>query len=58
MQPDESNNRVYADFIKNIPKNIIENIPKNIIENIPKNLPKDLGSLRCYLGVGLEFFKR
>ncbi|EQL46975.1 hypothetical protein N403_08645 [Helicobacter pylori FD430] len=45
MQPDESNNRVYADFIKNI--------PKNIIENIPKNLPKDLGSLRCYLGVGL-----
>ncbi|WP_162979974.1 hypothetical protein [Helicobacter pylori] len=37
MQPDESNNRVYADFIKNI--------PKNIIENIPKNLPKDLGSL-------------
>ncbi|WP_441756831.1 hypothetical protein [Helicobacter pylori] len=45
MQPDESNNRVYADFIKNI--------PKNIIENIPKNIPKDLGSLRCYLGVGL-----
>ncbi|WP_238699607.1 hypothetical protein [Helicobacter pylori] len=45
MQPDESNNRIYADFIKNI--------PKNIIENIPKNLPKDLGSLRCYLGVGL-----
>ncbi|EQL72927.1 hypothetical protein N409_06675 [Helicobacter pylori FD719] len=45
MQPDESNNRVYADFIKNI--------PKNIIENIPKNLPKDLGSLRCSLGVGL-----
>ncbi|AEN16979.1 hypothetical protein HPSNT_04145 [Helicobacter pylori SNT49] len=45
MQPDESNNRVYADFIKNI--------PKNIIENIPKNLPKDLGSLCCYLGVGL-----
>ncbi|GAA8139948.1 hypothetical protein ACOWMU_07605 [Helicobacter pylori] len=45
MQPDESNNRVYADFIKNI--------PKNIIENIPKNLPKDLGSLRGYLGVGL-----
>ncbi|EKE91489.1 hypothetical protein RGC53_02485 [Helicobacter pylori] len=45
MQPDESNNRVYADFIKNI--------PKNIIENIPKNLPKDLGSLRYYLGVGL-----
>ncbi|MGL2581760.1 hypothetical protein ACQJ5D_07300 [Helicobacter pylori] len=44
MQPDESNNRVYADFIKNIPK---------IIENIPKNLPKDLGSLRGYLGVGL-----
>ncbi|GAA7192171.1 hypothetical protein HpNP124_02890 [Helicobacter pylori] len=50
MQPDESNNRVYADFIKNI--------PKNIIENIPKNLPKDLGSLRYYLGVRLEFFKR
>ncbi|GAA7436494.1 hypothetical protein Yangon188_10830 [Helicobacter pylori] len=50
MQPDESNNRVYADFIKNI--------PKNIIENIPKNLPKDLGSLRGYLGVGLWFFKR
>ncbi|MDZ5336203.1 hypothetical protein RGC61_03860 [Helicobacter pylori] len=45
MQPNESNNRVYADFIKNI--------PKNIIENIPKNLPKDLGSLRYYLGVGL-----
>ncbi|WP_240444029.1 hypothetical protein [Helicobacter pylori] len=45
MQPDESNNRVYVDFIKNI--------PKNIIENIPKNLPKDLGSLRGYLGVGL-----
>ncbi|MFB1309558.1 hypothetical protein ACEWYA_03025 [Helicobacter pylori] len=45
MQPDESNNRVYADFIKNI--------PKNIIENILKNLPKDLGSLRGYLGVGL-----
>ncbi|MFA4809236.1 hypothetical protein [Helicobacter pylori] len=45
MQPDESNNRVYADFIKNI--------PKNIIENIPKNIPKDLGSLRYYLGVGL-----
>ncbi|WRD52339.1 hypothetical protein E5K41_02625 [Helicobacter pylori] len=45
MQPDESNNRVYADFIKNI--------PKNIIENIPKNLPKDLGGLRGYLGVGL-----
>ncbi|MGL2451122.1 hypothetical protein [Helicobacter pylori] len=45
MQPDESNNRVYADFIKNI--------PKNIIENISKNLPKDLGSLRGYLGVGL-----
>ncbi|EIE29594.1 hypothetical protein [Helicobacter pylori] len=45
MQPDESNNRVYADFIKNI--------PKNIIENIPKNLPKDLDSLRYYLGVGL-----
>ncbi|MGN8296323.1 hypothetical protein ACR9JP_03605 [Helicobacter pylori] len=43
MQPDESNNRVYADFIKNI--------PKNIIENIPKNIPKDLGSLRGYLGV-------
>ncbi|WP_367703029.1 hypothetical protein [Helicobacter pylori] len=41
MQPDESNNRVYADFIKNIPKNIIENIPK------------DLDSLRGYLGVGL-----
>ncbi|GAA8947128.1 hypothetical protein HpSLK40_12500 [Helicobacter pylori] len=45
MQPDENNNRVYVDFIKNI--------PKNIIENIPKNLPKDLGSLRGYLGVGL-----
>ncbi|MFS7886736.1 hypothetical protein ACMAV8_03220 [Helicobacter pylori] len=45
MQPDESNNRVYADFIKNI--------PKNIIENIPKNLPKDLDSLRGGLGVGL-----
>ncbi|GAA9463500.1 hypothetical protein BTM444_05780 [Helicobacter pylori] len=45
MQPDESNNRVYADFIKNI--------PKNIIEDIPKNLPKDLGSLRGYLGVRL-----
>ncbi|MFP6063742.1 hypothetical protein ACLF9U_01335 [Helicobacter pylori] len=45
MQPDESNNRVYAGFIKNI--------PKNIIENIPKNLPKDLGSLRGDLGVGL-----
>ncbi|MGL2851989.1 hypothetical protein ACQKAP_01695 [Helicobacter pylori] len=45
MQPDESNNRVYADFIKNI--------PKNIIENIPKNLPKDLGSLRGGLGVRL-----
>ncbi|WP_223823339.1 hypothetical protein [Helicobacter pylori] len=45
MQPDESNNKVYADFIKNI--------PKNTIENIPKNLPKDLGSLRGYLGVGL-----
>ncbi|MFP6026859.1 hypothetical protein ACLGBD_04470 [Helicobacter pylori] len=45
MQPDESNNRVYADFIKNI--------PKNIIENSPKNLPKDLGSLRGDLGVGL-----
>ncbi|WP_241889702.1 hypothetical protein [Helicobacter pylori] len=45
MQPDESNNKVYADFIKNI--------PKNIIENIPKNLPKDLGSLRGDLGVRL-----
>ncbi|WP_240444428.1 hypothetical protein [Helicobacter pylori] len=45
MQPDESNNRVYADFIKNI--------PKNIIENIPKNLPKDLGSLRGGLVVRL-----
>ncbi|GAA7506687.1 hypothetical protein MMM109_16070 [Helicobacter pylori] len=45
MQPDESNNRVYADFIKNI--------PKNIIENIPKNLPKDLDSFCCSLGVGL-----
>ncbi|GAA8854502.1 hypothetical protein BTM165_13850 [Helicobacter pylori] len=45
MQPDESNNRVYVDFIKNI--------PKNIIENIPKNIPKDLDSLRCYLGVRL-----
>ncbi|EJB81886.1 hypothetical protein HPHPP41_0867 [Helicobacter pylori Hp P-41] len=43
MQPNESNNKVYADFIKNI--------PKNIIENIPKNLPKDLGGLRYYLGV-------
>ncbi|GAA8518897.1 hypothetical protein HpDR58_07870 [Helicobacter pylori] len=43
MQPDESNNKVYADFIKNI--------PKNIIENIPKNLPKDLGGLHYYLGV-------
>ncbi|MGL2578161.1 hypothetical protein ACQJ6A_03435 [Helicobacter pylori] len=51
MQPNESNNKVYADFIKNIPKNIIENIPKNIIENIPKNLPKDLDGLRYYLGV-------
>ncbi|WP_367739407.1 hypothetical protein [Helicobacter pylori] len=50
MQPDESNNRVYADFIKNI--------PKNIIENIPKNLPKDLDGLRGDLGVRLEFFKR
>ncbi|GAA8721671.1 hypothetical protein HpDR94b_09810 [Helicobacter pylori] len=45
MQPNESNNKVYADFIKNI--------PKNIIENIPKNLPKDLGGLRYYLGVRL-----
>ncbi|GAA7750417.1 hypothetical protein HpCOL17_03370 [Helicobacter pylori] len=45
MQPDESNNKVYADFIKNI--------PKNIIENIPKNLPKDLDSLRYYFGVRL-----
>ncbi|EJB65221.1 hypothetical protein HPHPH19_1158 [Helicobacter pylori Hp H-19] len=45
MQPNESNNKVYADFIKNI--------PKNIIENIPKNLPKDLDSLRYYLGVRL-----
>ncbi|EKE80380.1 hypothetical protein OUS_1219 [Helicobacter pylori R056a] len=45
MQPDESNNRVYADFIKNI--------PKNIIENIPKNISKDLGSLRGDLGVRL-----
>ncbi|WP_258219568.1 hypothetical protein [Helicobacter pylori] len=45
MQPDESNNRVYADFIKNI--------PKNIIENIPKNLSKDLDGLRGYLGVRL-----
>ncbi|GAA8207356.1 hypothetical protein HpDR22_03420 [Helicobacter pylori] len=45
MQPNESNNKVYADFIKNI--------PKNIIENIPKNLPKDLDSLRGYLGVRL-----
>ncbi|GAA6926534.1 hypothetical protein CHC165_09720 [Helicobacter pylori] len=45
MQPDESNNRVYADFIKNI--------PKNIIENIPKNLPKDLDGLRGGLGVRL-----
>ncbi|GHQ81163.1 hypothetical protein JP0078_05760 [Helicobacter pylori] len=53
MQPDESNNRVYADFIKNIPKNIIENIPKNIIENIPKNIPKDLDGFGYYLGVRL-----
>ncbi|GHQ63642.1 hypothetical protein VN0390_10840 [Helicobacter pylori] len=57
MQPDESNNKVYADFIKNIPKNIIENIPKNIpkniIENIPKNIPKDLGVFCCHLGVRL-----
>ncbi|MGL2765616.1 hypothetical protein ACQJ80_05430 [Helicobacter pylori] len=57
MQPNESNNKVYADFIKNIPKNITENIPKNlpknITENIPKNLPKDLDSLRYYLGVRL-----
>ncbi|GAA8844209.1 hypothetical protein HpRN169_08260 [Helicobacter pylori] len=45
MQPDESNNRVYADFIKNI--------PKNIIENIPKNFPKDLDGLRGDLGVRL-----
>ncbi|GAA8519837.1 hypothetical protein oki105_06930 [Helicobacter pylori] len=45
MQPDESNNRVYADFIKNI--------PKNIIENSPKNLPKDLDGLRYYFGVRL-----
>ncbi|MGL2863095.1 hypothetical protein ACQKAN_01620 [Helicobacter pylori] len=45
MQPNESNNKVYADFIKNI--------PKNIIENIPKNLPKDLDGLRGDLGVGL-----
>ncbi|GAA8307730.1 hypothetical protein HpDR23_04540 [Helicobacter pylori] len=45
MQPNESNNKVYADFIKNI--------PKNIIENIPKNFPKDLGGLRYYLGVRL-----
>ncbi|EJB89543.1 hypothetical protein HPHPH18_1034 [Helicobacter pylori Hp H-18] len=45
MQPNGSNNKVYADFIKNI--------PKNIIENIPKNLPKDLDSLRYYLGVRL-----
>ncbi|GAA8913609.1 hypothetical protein HpEKA43_05360 [Helicobacter pylori] len=45
MQPDESNNKVYADSTKNI--------PKNIIENIPKNLPKDLGSLRGGLGVRL-----
>ncbi|GAA9260992.1 hypothetical protein BTM381_00900 [Helicobacter pylori] len=53
MQPDESNNRVYADFIKNIPKNIIENILKNIIENILKNIPKDLDSFGYYLGVRL-----
>ncbi|GAA8573613.1 hypothetical protein KYTH32_12090 [Helicobacter pylori] len=58
MQPDESNNRVYADFIKNIPKNIIENIPKNIIENIPKNIPKDLDGFGYCLGVRLWFFKR
>ncbi|GAA8362425.1 hypothetical protein HpDR94a_12880 [Helicobacter pylori] len=45
MQSDESNNRVYADFIKNI--------PKNIIENIPKNLPKDLDGFGYYLGVRL-----
>ncbi|EJC06996.1 hypothetical protein HPHPP13_1096 [Helicobacter pylori Hp P-13] len=45
MQPNESNNKVYADFIKNI--------PKNIIENISKNLPKDLDGLRYYLGVRL-----
>ncbi|EJB60885.1 hypothetical protein HPHPH41_0890 [Helicobacter pylori Hp H-41] len=45
MQPNESNNKIYADFIKNI--------PKNIIENIPKNLPKDLDGLRYYLGVRL-----
>ncbi|MFT2676508.1 hypothetical protein [Helicobacter pylori] len=44
MQPDESNNRVYADFIKNIP---------NIIENIPKNIPKDLDGFGYYLGVRL-----
>ncbi|WP_231208723.1 hypothetical protein [Helicobacter pylori] len=45
LQPDESNNRVYADFIKNI--------PKNIIENIPKNIPKDLDGFGYYLGVRL-----
>ncbi|GAA8685760.1 hypothetical protein oki286_06370 [Helicobacter pylori] len=44
MQPDESN-KVYADFIKNI--------PKNIIENIPKNIPKDLDGFGYYLGVRL-----
>ncbi|EJB56675.1 hypothetical protein HPHPH30_1030 [Helicobacter pylori Hp H-30] len=45
MQPNESNNKVYADFIKNI--------PKNIIENIPKNLSKDLDGFCYYLGVRL-----
>ncbi|GAA8228229.1 hypothetical protein VN0264_14810 [Helicobacter pylori] len=45
MQLDESNNRVYVDFIKNI--------PKNIIENIPKNIPKDLDGFGYYLGFGL-----
>ncbi|GAA8933460.1 hypothetical protein HpEKB16_11550 [Helicobacter pylori] len=45
MQPDESNNRIYADFIKNT--------PKNIIENIPKNIPKDLDGFGYCLGVRL-----
>ncbi|GAA6832606.1 hypothetical protein VN0274_07980 [Helicobacter pylori] len=45
MQPDESNNRVYADSTKNI--------PKNIIENIPKNIPKDLDGFGYYLWVKL-----
>ncbi|WP_253764820.1 hypothetical protein [Helicobacter pylori] len=53
MQPDESNNRVYANFIKNIPKNTIKNISKNTIKNISKNIPKNLGGLRGGLGVRL-----